>query len=80
MSTEILSESFMNKLVSLLVKSAVTKKKPKALVDAINKDRDLKKAFSDLESATEDIKQWAQRRRKESPEFARFEDELDKYY
>ena len=72
MSKEILSESFIEKLVDLLVKSAVTKKKPKALVSALAKDPSLNKAFSDIASATDYIRKWADEKRKD-PEWAAME-------
>jgi len=76
MPKEIITENFMEKLVMLLVKSAITKKKPKELIRAINKDRRLAQAFSDLEDATEYIRQWADEKRKNNLDFAKAEDEF----
>jgi len=65
----VIEEGMIEKFVDLLVRSAVTKKKPRQLIQMISKDRELSSAFGDLEKATDGIKKWASQRRKEDPEY-----------
>ena len=78
MAKEVLTEAFLHKFVELITKSAITNKKPKALLLAIGKDPELARAFSDLQAVTKEIKRWAEKQREIDPDFARIDAELKK--